>query len=63
MSIESTAFGVTRLTDEDSAKFRRQIANGRASKPAAESLKSGLVLAQKVGKKGYVSIAIKKRPK
>lgn len=56
MSVHSTFFGVTRLTDEDSRKFRRQVAYGRPSKAAVASLKRGKVMLRAADSKGRVKI-------
>jgi hypothetical protein len=60
MSIHSTAFGVTKLTKEDSAKFRRQVSHGRPSKAASVSLKEGHTLLTALDKRGCVTVKVKK---
>lgn len=59
MSVQSTFFGVTKLTDEDSAKFHRQVVFGRPTKTAIASLKRGKVLLRTFEKQGYVKIKVK----
>lgn len=61
MSVHSTFFGVTKLTDEDSDKFRRQVSFGRPSKTAVASLKRGKVLLRELNKQGHVKIKANKR--
>ena len=60
MSIHSTAFGVTKLTDKDSVKFRSQVAHGRISKAAVKSLKQGRALLKTLDKHGRVKVKAKK---
>ena len=64
MSVHSTFFGVTKLTDEDSAKFRRQVTFGRPNQAAMDSLKRGKALLRAADSNGCVSIkATSKRAK
>ena len=60
MSIESTAFGVTKLTKKDSDKFRKQITYGRPSKAASVSLKNGKALLKTLDKHGSVKVKTKR---
>lgn len=60
MSIESTAFGVTKLTNKDSTQFRRQVTQGRSSKAAEASLKEGRRLLKAIKKHGHVKVKTKK---
>lgn len=59
MSVHSTFFGVTKLTGEDSEKFRRQVAFGRPNSAAVASLKRGKALLRAVDTKGHVKIKVK----
>ena len=59
MAIHSTAFGVTRLTKEDSEKFRSQVTYGRPSKAAATTLKEGKILLKAMEASGSISVKIK----
>lgn len=61
MSIHSTAFGVTRLTKQDSEKFRRQVSYGRPSKAAMTALKEGRKLLETLDKHGVVTVKLKSR--
>ena len=56
MAVHSTFFGVTKLTGEDSDKFRRQVTFGRPSQAAVESLQRGQALLRAMDSKGYVKI-------
>jgi hypothetical protein len=60
MSIESTNFGVTRLSKKDADKFRKQVSYGRSPKAASASLKSGRVLLGKLDRSGHVKVRGKK---
>jgi hypothetical protein len=60
MSIESSAFGVTRLTHEDAAKFKSQITYGRPNKEATAALSSGKTLLKALNRNGVVSVKLKK---
>lgn len=59
MAIHSTAFGVTKLTKQDSEKFRRQVAYGRPPEAARESLKHGEQLLKSFQKNGSVKLKLK----
>jgi hypothetical protein len=59
MAIHSTAFGVTKLTKQDSEKFRKQVAYGRPSKAASETLKQGQVLLRAMERRGSVTVKTK----
>ena len=61
MSIYSTAFGVTKLTKQDSDKFRRQVSYGRPSKAAVIALKEGRRLLMALDKHGSVTVKIKSK--
>lgn len=60
MSIESTAFGVTKLTKKDSEKFRNQVTYGRPSKAASASLRNGKALLKVLDKHGSVKVQTRK---
>ena len=60
MSIESTAFGTTRLSQDDAAKFKSQMTYGRSTKEAHASLKSGKGLLKTLSSKGAVTVRVKK---
>ena len=60
MSIESTAFGTTRLTKGDAEKFKSQMTYGRTTKEAQSSLKSGQGLLKTLSSKGAVTVKVKK---
>lgn len=59
MSVQSTFFGVTKLTDEDSVKFRQQVTFGRPNKEAIASLKRGKELLRSMNSKGHIKIKAK----
>ena len=60
MAIHSTAFGVIRLTNKESEKFRRQVTYGRPSKAALATLKQGEALLKTIDKKGSVVVKAKR---
>lgn len=59
VSIESTSFGVTKLTNKDSDKFRKQVAYGRPSVAASNSLAEGKNLLRTLDKHGSVKVKTK----
>jgi len=59
MAIQSSPFGVTKLTKQDSQKFRRQVAHGRPSSAALESLRHGEQLLKSFQKRGSVTLKLK----
>ena len=59
MAVRSTFFGVTKLTGEDSEKFRRQVNYGRPSQAAQDSLERGRALLRSMDNKGYVILKAK----
>ena len=61
MAVHSTFFGVTKLTGEDSEKFRRQVNYGRPSQAAQDSLKRGQALLRSMDSKGYVILKAKNK--
>jgi hypothetical protein len=63
MAIRSHAFGRVTLTDEDAAKFDRQVRYGRASAAAKESVKRGLDMNEAFRRDGKVIFTVKKSPK
>jgi hypothetical protein len=52
MSIKSSAFGVTKLTNKDSKKFLDQVTYGRPNKAARQSLEDGRELLKKIQSQG-----------
>lgn len=61
MSVHSTFFGVTKLTGEDSKKFRQQVTYGRPKKAAVASLKRGKALLRAIDSNKSVEVKTKKR--
>jgi hypothetical protein len=59
MSVQTTFFGVTKLTGKDAKKFRRQVTYGRPSKAAATSLASGSAILKELHAKGAVVAKVK----
>ena len=59
MSIKSDSFGRVTLTNEDAAKFKRQVAYGRPKAAAVESVQRGVKLAREFQKTGKLSFTIK----
>ena len=60
MAVQTTFFGVTKLTGKDAKKFRRQVAYGRPSKAASASLARGNELLKEFRAKGEVAAKISK---
>lgn len=56
MSVQTTFFGVTRLTGKDAKKFRRQVSYGKPSQAAANSLARGNEILKQMHSKGYAKI-------
>lgn len=60
MSVQTSFFGVTKLTGEDSKKFRRQVTYGKPNKAAVASLARGQAILKQLQAKGSVATKIKK---
>jgi len=58
MSIQSSAFGRVTLTEEDAAKFTRQVRYGRPKAAAVESVKRGIKLARELSENGRVKVTV-----
>ena len=59
MSIHSSAFGVTKLTNEDSKQFLKQVTYGRPNDAARKSLANGREMLQAIQSNGSVKVKIK----
>lgn len=60
MGVQTTFFGVTKLTGKDAKKFRRQVTYGRPNKAAAMSLALGNEILRELRTKGRAVTTIKK---
>jgi hypothetical protein len=56
MSVQTTFFGVTKLTGKDAKKFRRQVTYGRPSKAAATTLARGEALLKQLNARGEAKL-------
>jgi hypothetical protein len=63
MAIKSHAFGRVTLTNEDAAKFERQVRYGRTPVAAKESVKRGLDMTSAFKRDGKVTLTVTKQPK
>jgi len=61
MAVQTSFFGVTKLTGEDSDKFRRQVTYGRPNRQAEASLARGKRTLEAFQDKGYVVVKINKK--
>lgn len=59
MSIQSTAFGVTKLTNEDSKQFLNQVTYGRPNDAARKSLADGRDLLKSIQAQGSAKVKAK----
>ena len=59
MAIHSSNFGVTRLTNEDSKKFVKQVTYGRPSQAATNSLRNGQKLLRELRDNGFAKVKSK----
>ena len=59
MAIDSSNFGVTHLTNEDSKKFIKQVTYGRPNPAAAISLRNGQKLLRGIRDHGFASVKSK----
>jgi len=59
MSIQSSAFGVTKLTKQDATKFIQQVKYGRPNQAAKDALIDGRALLKTMDNKGVVQVKIK----
>lgn len=53
MAVQTSFFGVTKLTGEDSKKFRRQMTYGKPTQAAEASLARGTKMLAQLQAKGY----------
>lgn len=60
MAVQTSFFGVTKLTGEDSKKFQRQVTYGRPNTAASVALARGKSLLRQLDAKGQVVAKIKK---
>lgn len=58
MSINSTAFGRTVLTDVDAAKFRKQVTYGRPKAAARRSVAEGVKLSRTLARDGAIELRL-----
>lgn len=56
MSVQTTFFGVTKLSGKDAKKFRRQVTYGRPNKAAATSLARGEAILKQMSAQGEAKL-------
>lgn len=61
MAVVTSFFGVTKLTGEDSNKFRQQVSYGRPNQAAKDALARGTKILNAIDNKGCYTVTVKKK--